>query len=249
MNRTLKLVTRAATAIVIGLVSHASSAASFDYEYRPTGGICFMGGVIEKGDEIKLRNTLSKGCNQINVNSLGGSVDTALKMGRMIRNAAIGVSIGDRGECASACVFLYAGGVSRAPYGPVKIHRPYLSSPEKSLAATKQRYAKMEVEVKAFLREMNVKEELFDRMMRISPEDVVPISLEYMESIGMGLNDPVHAEFEDSIRAQERGFSKRDWLSRKKAAKTQCGEIDGTMTREVFDQRRACWSRVFPEFF
>lgn len=248
MDRTAIKVYRACILAALAFIAPASYCAEFFTRATPTGNLCFLSGPLKNGDELALRSLLSKRCRQLGLNSLGGSVDVALKMGRIIRSTATNVVIGSEGECVSACVFLYAGGVTRGPYGRVKIHRPYLQTAETSFAATQQRYVRVEIDVKKFLREMNVKEELFDRMMRIEPEDAEALTLDYMESIGMGETDPVYAEFLDNQRAQERGFGKQEWLARKKHAKDQCGNIDGVMMPEKHQRISACWRTVFPEY-
>ncbi len=231
------------------LLAARAHSAEFLLRASPRGNICFLEGGIEAGDDTALRSLLARGCAQLGLNSGGGSVAVALSMGRIIRASEVPVVVGDHGFCASACVFLYAGGVSRAPYGPIKIHRPYLPRAASTVAETRQTYRRLETEVKTFLREMNVKEDLFDQMMRIAPEDAEVLTLEHMESIGLGLEDPVYLEHIDNKRAQDRGFSKTEWLSRKKHARGLCGDIDGRMTREVHVSRKACWDRVFPEYF
>lgn len=124
--------------------------------------------------------------------------------GRIAREAEMAVVVEKGGKCASACVFLYAGGVVRAPYGPVLIHRPYLDNSSASFSETQQRFSAIGQRVKALLREVNVNEALFDRMMTIPPEKAHALPLEDMEALGLGFIDQVHSEFVENRRRRGR---------------------------------------------
>lgn len=211
--------------------------------------LCTFSGTIEPEDVAQLRENVLRGCHTLLVSSLGGDVDTALALGRIAREAAMAVSVVRGEKCASACVFLYAGGVMRAPYGQVWIHRPYLENSSASFSETQQRFADLGQRVKIYLREVNVNEGLFDRMMTIPPEKAQAVSLEEMDTLGLGFVDQVHSEFLENKRAAKAGMTKREFLRKKERTAQYCGALVGEaiLEREV-ELRQRCWQQRFPEF-
>lgn len=177
-------------------------------------------------------------------------MDSALALGKIVREAEMTVVVERGGKCASACVFLYAGGVTRAPYGEVLIHRPYLESPSTSFSETQQQFAAISLRAKAFLREVNVQEGLFDRMMTISPEKAIALPLEDMDALGMGLLDQVYSEFVENRRTARLGMTKKEFLEKKEQTAQYCGPLYGAVvpTNEV-ELRRRCWQQRFPGYF
>lgn len=191
----------------------------------------------------------SMGCDSLQVSSPGGDVRAAIKIGTFVRSQNMNVIVPDGGECASACVFIYAGGVIRAPYGPIKIHRPYLESSKATFADTQAQYDIIANEIKAYLRSVNVSESLFDRMIKIAPEVSISLTLEELENYGLGFRDPVYLEYIDNKRAASAGMTKKDWLLKKQKTKRVCGDIQAPVDTSETESRKACWDKEFPEFF
>lgn len=105
---------------------------------------------------------------RFSIDSTGGSVVAAMKIGRLLRQERGSVMI--EGVCFSACVFVLAGAVDRVifPPGKVGIHRPYLVSVASD--------ARHEIEsalrlMRDYLREMDVSPQLADDMIAVEPED------------------------------------------------------------------------------
>lgn len=238
--------------ILILLVTHARfSVAGLHDNWTDNDGVktCMFQSSIEKSDLAAFRKNLESGCSNLILSSNGGDVETAIAMGKLIRNRKIYVSTWSKGSCASACVFLYAGGVERVPYGKVLIHRPYFSSVSGlPYDVTQKKYRDLESLVKNYLRQMNVSEVLFDRMMLIQPEDAEPLTMAEMESMGMGLRDPVYTEYMDNKRAVAWKIEKKDWLSKKKLTKSKCGDIDGIIPEGDNGAIFNCWRAIFPEY-
>lgn len=213
---------------------------------------CYLLNRIESSDPPLLEQALKSGCKQISIHSNGGDVVSAMKMGRLIRQHNMAVSIPSAegyGVCASACVLLYAAGVIRVNYGPVKIHRPYYGVANKDFGKTQSDYRQLEVMVKKYLRDMNVSETLFDKMMAIRPEDAYTLGLEEMRDLGMGLRDPVYSEHIDNNAAAEAGMSKAEWLRKKRATRGACGDVEGISMPQEYDRISQCWKSNFPEYF
>jgi len=94
---------------------------------------------------------------------------------------------------------------------------------------------------------MNVSERLFESMMRVSPEDAKALTLDEMESLGVGLFDPVYTEARENKRAVKLGMTKQQFLTKKRETADECGRIDIIINQG--DTRNDCWKRKFPGYF
>lgn len=119
----------------------------------------------------------------IYLDSEGGSVTEAIKMGRMIREGEFRTNVDN--TCASACVLLLAAGVERNAFSRsnVLIHRPYFADlpSNSSTDQIRSRIADLNRMIKSYLNDMDVSEALFDRMMAILPEKLLRLTKEEME--------------------------------------------------------------------
>ena len=120
---------------------------------------------------------------EVELNSNGGDVIEAMKIGRAIKKFGLNTgfpSTGDPDEkCLSACFFIYVSGVVRSfsflYEGDVGVHRPYfkpdyfagLSSTE-----AEKKHKSMVEDTKQYLRDMNVSEELIDLTYRVPPKEL-----------------------------------------------------------------------------
>lgn len=233
-------------ALQLLMIAAPVHAAKHDFQYSKSNNhhLCAMTGIIDDTDFVMLKNNISKGCKSLLVNSQGGSVNAAIQMGRLLRKNQMDIQVWDGGRCASSCIFLYAGAVARLPYGPVEIHRIYLNNSTDSYEKTTSKYVEIERHVKRFLRDMNVKDTLYEDMMLISPENTKRLTLEELSAYGLGALDPIHSEFQANQRANRMGITKIEFLSRKAHASSICGSLDGYLDRIDYP----CWDREFPGF-
>lgn len=108
----------------------------------------------------------------LNLNSDGGSLREALRIGRAIR--AVGMTTVVAGRCHSACAFLYFAGVERWNAGTIGLHRPYFSPSAKG--ATKRDVATamstIKRELEAYFDEMGLERSLLDFILRIGPDGI-----------------------------------------------------------------------------
>ncbi|WP_044874355.1 periplasmic-like protein [Pseudomonas sp. LFM046] len=100
------------------------------------------------------------------LDSIGGSVTEAIRMGRLLRETGFDVMVPSNGVCQGSCVYLLAAGRSKTVRGYVGLHRPYFPGGDSALAdaATGIRYSPV-----AYLKEMNVPASLLDDMNSIAP--------------------------------------------------------------------------------
>ena len=102
----------------------SAQAANVFCQNNNCAGVIEIKGEISRGDYDKLSVAL-EGVDPvfISIDSPGGSIDEAMKIGQLLRNRELAVEVADSGECVSACVLILAGAVHRLPNDRVGIHR------------------------------------------------------------------------------------------------------------------------------
>ena len=78
---------------------------------------------LEDAIETVQREKLDLKLNAVVLNTRGGNVDAALKMGRLIRKHGLNTYLAPKSECASACIFILIGGITRMAFGELSVHR------------------------------------------------------------------------------------------------------------------------------
>lgn len=177
--------------IALMAITLIASASAADV-YRVKSAI-FIEGEIEDGDAEKTAVVLASRSTVgiFRVNSLGGSVTEAIKIGSLIEGAKAGVLIKKGELCASACFFLYINGYFRGASGfspkdgetPsnakrllghtfVGIHRPYLGSKNEVTADSATKQGELINQIKVYLRKKAIPEYLIDEMMGHPSNDI-----------------------------------------------------------------------------
>jgi hypothetical protein len=142
------------------------------------------------------------------LNSPGGSVAAGIAMGRLLRQFAAEVWIDQDEICASACILVLAGGVSRwaVPTARLLVHRPVF---EQSLFAgltyddAQRKYTVLANSVRDYLRDMGVSDELYHTMMRIPSSEISQLDNRTARQLALLGKDPAHEEW-DRARAINR---------------------------------------------
>lgn len=143
------------------------------------------------------------------LNSPGGDVESALRIGRMVRTLGITVIVPPGAECLSACVFILAAGADRIPKGRVGIHRPYFMAPPGR--AIGEALRELEQESRDYLIEMNVPARLAEDMFSIDPRDMEFLDEEQLRDYRLTGRDMVDRE-ESALRlAEELGMSRQEY--------------------------------------
>jgi hypothetical protein len=128
------------------------------------------------------------GLQALRLDSVGGSITAALELGRAIRKAKLGTYVGgtyggkdmtaenlvDYGECASACVWAFAGGAFRAfdaLGAAIEVHQFYFDPGAQGSAAEKTSSAQvMMATIGMYLDEMGVDRKILDIAAMVGPE-------------------------------------------------------------------------------
>jgi ATP-dependent protease ClpP protease subunit len=166
------------------------------------------------------------GHTQIKLNSAGGSVAAAIAIGRLLRANRMEAVLDNFSVCVSACVLVYAGAVARlGNLGQIGIHQPYLDIPAQAKLdprTAKNSYETMLRDVRAYLREMNVSEQLADEMLKVPSTSVRYLSADEQDQFGLVMTDPVESELMDIEQAQELGISRAELMRRQTLAMKEC---------------------------
>jgi ATP-dependent protease ClpP protease subunit len=155
----------------------------------------------------------------IKLNSPGGSVSAAMAIGRILRTNRMTALVDPYASCLSSCVLIYAGAVARFGYkelARVGIHQPYLEVPSQQVDAdtVRKSYTSMLTNIRAYLREMNVSEQLADEMMKISPSSVRYLNSDEQEKFGLSAIDPIERETSTLEQAQKLGLDRTEYNRR-----------------------------------
>jgi hypothetical protein len=189
-------------------------------------GMIWFKGTIVPGDEARFENlTRDQPVVFVNLDSAGGDVDTALRIGRIMR--ARGSRAFSDG-CYSACVLLYAAGVARVggidDLSEVGVHRIYFAGLDPALTQVEvQRlYAAKLLKVREYLAEMNVAPEFLALMQSAPPEKLMLLTAEELERYGLGETDPVYEERNIAKQAWAHGMSSFEYRQQRNKARLAC---------------------------
>lgn len=162
-------------------------------------------------------------------------------MGNYIRRSNALVMVPENAVCLSSCVFLLAAGTKRVVVGNVGIHRPFTIQDDIATEkGQKEKYIKMEAEVKKYLKQVNIPAELYDEMIRIPPSDMRLLTEGELKRFGLSEDDPYFQEAEVTRLSKKAGITKEEYYKREarlKAKISQCLGLGG----EEFDQ---CWPPI-----
>ncbi len=186
-----------------------------------------LSGEIKPGDDVVF-SQMVKNAKQVwlNLNSLGGDIDTAMAIGAIVRKKE-GTVLAS--ACYSSCVLIFAGGVTRGGPGVfgtpvVGVHRMFFSKlrPELSASQVKTEYDSQLKRIRNYLTEMNVLSELLTLMQSIQPEDIHILTREELNRYGLGAQDVIYSERQVAARAEELGISSLEYRSREQRGRDEC---------------------------
>ncbi len=117
-------------------------------------------------------------------------------------------------SCASACVFVFLGGVTRLPAGNIGLHHPFTDELSTSESVAKGIYEKVNHLVRQYLNRMNIPETLLDAMNAVPPGEIKWLKggykdgfpdIERLKELHLFGEDPVYADQRDSAAAKSYG--------------------------------------------
>jgi hypothetical protein len=163
------------------------------------------------------------------IESNGGDVSEALKLGRFLRarNAAVYAAK----TCASSCIYLLAAGVVRSGDARLIIHRPFGTEISRQPAPGTMR--KVEQELGGYLREMNMPGRLVDLIFSIAPEDAHELSASETAELRLNQMDIEYAEDLATYNARVSGLSRTEYMRRLRIYRQRLAQCDDGRTSAV----------------
>jgi hypothetical protein len=195
---------RALAFILLALLSLSRAAIAMDFSITPinpfVGSVdpvpyLLMKGEILSGDYERLlrfavKNNIDMTTTQFILQSPGGDVSEALKIGRFFKSVYATVAVGPTfGKCASACFILFVSSVERhASDGLVGIHRPYVD-PQRLRSLSPGESESLETnalrEAEKYLHDLRVPNNLVDEMFQNASTEIHWLTNVELNQLGM----------------------------------------------------------------
>lgn len=155
------------------------------------------------------------------LNSPGGDLATAMKIGRYLRLRQFDTYVNANANCLSSCVFILASGLDKGVSGEriIGIHRPFRTDVGSiSREDATRKYREMTAAIYTYFNEMNIPQSLPEEMLRIPPENMKMLTHDQTEQFGLVGKDPVAQEMDDLANAKYYGISRQEYLVRRNRA-------------------------------
>lgn len=169
----------------------------------------FVYGTISKSDADYVAQHEADFTNRLYVflNSEGGDVAAAMKIGRIIRDREASVTTNANAKCFSSCALIYIAGVTRHnPNGLIGLHR---AAPP------------MLQEIKDYVREMGISDSFYETMVNTEVPDIRLYRGDQINKL-VPETDPTYDEIENGYEARKYGVSAEEMRQRKSIAKQKC---------------------------
>lgn len=198
-------------------------------------------GDIVKGDLNKLKSLIEeiKTCNEKNgfpswsegvflhLDSLGGSVDEAIALGRFVRRSSMFTHVASK--CHSSCVLVYAAGVKRtAAPNAVGLHRPYFTGLKSGIGYEEVFELRRQVidGIKRYVQEIDVSGQLVEDMLAIPPDQIKLLTHEELIGYRIFGADPTYEEKLVADQASRFGVSMIEYRRRDAKSSVCAGKGD-----------------------
>ena len=171
--------------------------------------VSIVGGIV-KGDADKLASIIraqkkeAAGLSEIKLDSMGGDVAEAVRMGDMIKPLYLSTTVMPNKRCASACFFIWVVGIPRSAMAPehvirmrqqferlriqggsyvnglLGLHRPYVPNIDEMTIVQNR----VMTEVQNYLEQQMVPRRLIDEMMSRPSNDIYWLNARDLDAIG-----------------------------------------------------------------
>jgi len=219
-----------------------------------------IAGLIDSGDAIvfqnkidKLKTDFDKGeCRKIlkdfkfyghlGLHSKGGNLNEALKIGQIVRENELQVTVSFNKECFSSCVFILAAGVSRTPWGKIGIHRPYFDQLKSGTSVTEIKAIREEnIRImKSYLKKMDISESIIDDMLSIEPDKIKILTEDDLTRYRLNLMDADYEEKMVAEEAQSYNLTSSIFRQRRSLSEKKCGYVGTAIDNNRIPEFRKC---------
>lgn len=210
-------------------VMQTVSAAEIEYLLFRSGDnthVAYFQGAIREGDSKRLAEiyeSLPKTAQlEVILNSPGGSVREALKIGDYLDEHEISVLIPKPMRCFSSCVFILAGADYKRVEGHVGIHRPYFADTSMREDEIEAGMPKLQELVRGYLVKKMIPAVLAEDMFSIPPERMKLLVKDEITKYRLDQRNYVKEEKSDLENARQLGISRGEYLVRKKRLTDEC---------------------------
>lgn len=162
----------------------------------------------------QLETELSRKMVEVLLNSDGGNLEAAIKIGRVLR--AVDAATNIIGKCYGSCALIFIAGVHRFfdfYQAELGLYRPYNVSAPQSREALEQQVPAMLASLRKYVAEMGVGENFYQEMANTEPS-----RMKRYDAVGIGLLvpivDPTYEELMTSIMASFRGLTTAEYRRR-----------------------------------
>lgn len=179
---------------------------------NPDRPVCLsitLSGAIEEGDADRLQELIahfeSNGIvriGKIHLDSMGGSLFEALRIGEIIRENKIFTSVDQSAVCYSSCSLIYMAGVYKVPFGEIGIHSFYSKDllGSNRFDSANEGYEEVSATLIEYFRKMRVPQSLLDEMNKTPHNRIRILHGEELVDYGMIGFDPVYYQVRKCIR-------------------------------------------------
>jgi hypothetical protein len=159
----------------------------------------------------------------VQLDSQGGDVDAALKIGRIIRDNEAHVWVSTEAKCFSSCTLIYIAGVTRNNFGLIGLHRPYFASTPLSRREIERQAPLMLQMIKDYVQSMGVTDLFYQEMVNTEPSNIRLYPNEGIKKL-VPENDPTYEEIQISYDARYYGINTAEMRQRRTDAE-KCSRL------------------------
>lgn len=206
-------------------------------------GFISVRGTITSGDLDRILDAwhaakAPAGMFAVMLNSTGGDFVESVHIGAWIRSKGFVTAVESGGTCASACVFILAGGVHRfATSAKVAIHRPYM--PVRGAQPIERVVAGMKATLRKHISDMGLHPEFSEDILATEPSDLRFLTEAEMRRYRLIGSDIVWTENMALKRAEAIGITREELMVRERRM-TQSGDLEGCGRERHTAKRTAC---------
>ncbi len=155
------------------------------------------------------------------LNSTGGDVDAAMKIGRIVREDEPLVIVREGAKCFSSCTLIYIAAVKRENAGLIGLHRPYFAAAPQSRQSIERQVPTMLQTLRTYVQEMGVTGSFYQEMVNTEPSNVKLYVGDEIQKI-VPENDPTYDEVETSYDARKYGVDTAEMRVRHGEGRKKC---------------------------
>jgi hypothetical protein len=194
-------------------------------DIRTSNGVVYITNEISDQDAIQFEKQLPELVNRnwftVNLDSLGGSVAAAIRIGGLVRKFDGSTSIPKNGRCYSSCALIFIAGRQRHSLGELGLHRPYLAAQPLGRDAISQQLPKLFEIVKSYVSEMGVGDLFFQQMMNTEPAALIRYRNDEFKRL-FPVTDPVYDEERVAYVARMHGLTTSEVRKREQQSEQIC---------------------------